>query len=439
MLDGAVAAACEEALARWSVPGAAIGVLSDGETTTGAFGVLDVGSAEPVAAESTFRIASITKPFTANLALSLALSGRVGFDEDVPGPVPGVTVAHLLAHAGGFEGEHGDLARFGEGDDALPRLVAELGDQRALVPPGQVWSYCNAGYWLLGQFLAERAGSTYEAALEDSVIRPLGLARTGFGSPEASGHEPVAPGGSRLELVPDSYPRARRASGGLVSNIDDLLSFAWAQLETAEAAALRVPVVETPHGVYGLGFELQRVGELELWGHPGDYGGFVSRLVLAPERGFAFAGLTNSERGGVALEEILDTVLELVLGVRRVQPPTVPLPAAELELLAGRYGHDELELELRAEGDRLAVDAVEIDRVSRVRRPQPPRSARSLGSRLFALEGAEWERSRFDFHPHVGEPRFVRFGSRLAPRLAPPERDPDAGAERGHDGLLRRG
>ena len=418
MLDGAFTAACEEALARWGVPGAAVGVLAAGEAELRAFGVLDQRTGEPVTPGSTFRIASITKPFTASLALRISLAGLLALDEEVPGPVEGLTTRHLLSHLSGFEGECGDLARFGEGDDALPLLVAELAAQPQLVPPGEVWSYCNAGYWLLAQLLADRAGTTYEQALADRVLNPLGLRHTGFGAPQATGHEPVSPGGSRHEPVPDAYPRARRASGGLVSNLDDLLTFARFHLESPETEILRRPVADTPTGAYGFGFALERVGELELWGHAGDYGGFVSRLVLAPERKVAFVGLTNSDRGGVALEEILDVVLERVLGVRRAQPETVPLPAAELELLAGRYGHSELELELRAERDRLAVDAVEIGRATGVRTAQPPLRARSLGGGLFALEGDEWEHARFDFHPRVGKPRFVRFGSRLAPRLS---------------------
>ena len=418
MLDGVLAAACEEALARRTVPGAAIGVLARDEVETQGFGVLDLRTREPVGPESTFRIASITKPFTANLALSLSRSGLVGLDEEVPGPVAGVTVAHLLAHAGGFEGECGDLARFGEDDDALPRLVAELGAQRALVPPGELWSYCNAGYWLLAQFLADRAGSTYEDVLAASVLRPLGLERTDFGSPEAVGHEPVASGDPRHAPVVDVYPRARRASGGLVSNVDDLLTFARSQLATAESAPLRLPVVETPNGSYGLGFALERAGDLELWGHTGSYGGFESLLVLVPERGFAFAGLTNSGRGGLALDEILDVALERELGVRREQPATVPLPTAELELLAGRYRNPELELEVLAETDRLALDAVQIDSRTGASTPSPRLRARSLGGRLFALAGSDWDGHRFDFHPRVGEPRFVRFGSRLAERVS---------------------
>ncbi|HWN21594.1 MAG TPA: serine hydrolase domain-containing protein [Gaiellaceae bacterium] len=416
MLDGALAAACEQALARWKVPGAAIGVLADGQTAIQGFGVLDVRTGEPVTAESTFRIASITKPFTATLALYLSLSGLLSLDEDVPGPVEGLTPQHLLSHLGGFEGECGDLARFGEGDDALPRLVAELAAQPQIVPLDEVWSYCNAGFWLLGQFLADRAGSTYEQTLTDWVVNPLGLSRTGFGAPEATGHEPIEPGSTVDEPVTAAYPRARNASGGLVSNVGDLLAFARFHLESAETEILRRPVVDTPTGDYGFGFALERVGELELWGHTGDYGGFRSLLVLEPGSGLAFAGLVNSERGSSALEEILDAVLENAVGVRRVPPETVPLPAAELELLAGRYGHSELELELHADGDWLAVDAVEIGRGTGIRTPQPPLRARSLGGRLFAFEGDGWERARFDFHPRDGAPRFVRFGSRLAER-----------------------
>jgi len=425
VLDGAVTAACEEALSRWGVPGAAIGVLADGEVATQGFGVLDLRGDEPVTAESTFRIASITKPFTATLALYLSLSGLLALDEEVAGPVAGLTPQHLLSHVGGFEGEAGDLARFGEGDDALPRLVAELAAQPQLVPLEEVWSYCNAGYWLLAQFLADRAGATYEQALADWVLSPLGLGNTGFGTPQATGHEPIEPGGSTQEPVEVGYPRARNASGGLVSNVGDLLTFARFHLESPETEILRRPVVDTPTGDYGFGFALERVGELELWGHAGDYGGFRSLLVLEPDSGFAFAGLANAERGRSALEQILDDVLERLLGTRRVPPETVPLPAAELALLSGRYGHSELELELRAEGHRLAFAAVEVDRVTGARTAQPPMHARSLGDRLFAVEG-DGEHARFDFHPRVGEPRFVRFGSRLAPRLGAAE--PHSGA-----------
>jgi CubicO group peptidase (beta-lactamase class C family) len=410
VLDGEVGHAVEAALARHAVPGASVGVLVGDRAETRAFGVLDARTAAPVEPESTFRIASLTKPFTATLALYLSLSGVVGFDEDVPGPVDEVTVRHVLSHLGGFDGELGDLARYGEDDEALARLVADLYALPVLVPPGEIWSYCNAGYWLLAHLLADRLGTTYEDALHTWVLRPLRLDRTGFGAPDASGHA----GGEPLR---DSYPRARRASGGLVSTAGDLLEFARLHLDEPETAALREPVVDTPNGWYGFGFALERLGELELWGHGGDYGGFRSLLVLEPERRFAFVGLTNAESGAQALQESLDAALDAALGVRREPPPTAQVAKAELARLAGRYGHAELELEVRATADGLELDAVELDRSTGARTEHRGIRARPLGRRLYAVEGGDWDGARFDFHPERGVPEFVRIGSRLAPRL----------------------
>lgn len=391
------------------VPGAAVGVLADGQTWSRGFGVVASDGA-PVTPETTFRIASITKPFTATLALYLALSQALDFAEEVPAPNPEVTVRHLLSHLGGFESECGDLARFGEGDDALTLLATELMRQPQVVPPGELWSYCNAGYWLLGWFLAERAGSGYEDALTDWVLRPLGLSRTGFGAPEATGHDP--------EPVIHVYPRARRPSGGLVSNVVDLLEFARLQLDEPETALLREPVVPTPHGHYGFGFAQERAGELELWGHNGTYRGFESRFLLEPERRFAFVGLANSSEAGPALDEILDAALERLLRTRRPRPPTVRVPAGELELLAGRYAQPELEVSLHPERGGLRVEVERVDFETGAVTADPSGYARPIGPRVFEIEGSD-RGPRFDFHPESERPRFVRFESRLAERLEP--------------------
>ena len=410
-LDHGFVALCEEAFGRTGVPGAAVGVLADAETWTRSFGSVAAGGA-PVTPETTFRIASITKPFTATLALYLALSHALDFAEPVPAPEPDVTVRHLLAHLGGFESEAGDLARFGEGDDALTLLATELLRQRQLVPPGELWSYCNAGYWLLGWFLAQRAGSSYEDAITDWVLRPLGLSRTGFCAPDATGHDP--------DPVVDAYPRARRPSGGLVSNLVDLLEFARFHLDEPETAILREPVVLTPHGYYGFGLAQERAGELELWGHNGAYRGFESRFLLEPERRFAFVGLANASESGAALDDILDEALERVLGTRRPRPPTVRVRPAELELLAGRYVQPELEVALRAEDGGFRVDVERVDVATGEVSSDPVARARPIGRRLFEVEKGT-RGPRFDFHPESGRPRFVRFESRLAERLEPGE------------------
>ncbi|HET9506887.1 MAG TPA: hypothetical protein VFO81_03010, partial [Gaiellaceae bacterium] len=158
-------------------------------------------------------------------------------------------------------------------------------------------------------------------------------------------------------------------------------------------------------------------GDLDLWGHDGDYGGFRSQLVFAPGRRFAFAGLTNATTGRAALEDVLDVALAEALGVRRAPPPTTSRPAAELRALAGRYARAELELDVRAGQGGLELDAVEIDRVTGARTRHAGLTARPLGRRLYVLEGGEWDGARFDFQPERGVPRFVRMGSRLTPRI----------------------
>ena len=389
-----------DALVAADVPGAAFGVAHGDDVWMRAYGVTERGGGVPVTPETTFRIASITKPFTATLALSLQIAGALEFDDVVAAPEPDVTVRHLLSHLGGFESECGDLSRFGEGDDALPRLAAELLRQRQLVRPGEVWSYCNAGYWLLAHVLGNRNGTTYEAALDEWVLQPLGLRSTHWGEPEAAGHDP---GPQRPH-----HPRARRASGGLTSNVPDVLAFARLHLDAPETAALREPVARTPDGFYGLGLGLEPLGDLQPWGHIGNWGGAVSRLTFEPERDFVFVALANTATAGRTLRELEDEAVARVLGTRRAEQPTVPLPPEELSPLAARYETPAGSfVTLTPEAGGLAVEATAT----------PPTHARSLGNRVFEVVGGPLRGLRFDFHPEEGEPRFVRFGARLVERV----------------------
>src|SRR5580692_8572809 len=124
---------CEAAAARWEVPALAIGTLVAGRRDSRAFGCERA---------TRFRIASITKPFTATAA-----ARHLPLAATAPG-WPGVVVSDVLAHLSGYDGEHGDLARFGDGDDALARLAAELPAAQRWLPAREVWSYANTGYWL---------------------------------------------------------------------------------------------------------------------------------------------------------------------------------------------------------------------------------------------------------------------------------------------------
>lgn len=385
MLDSTFLQACEDAARRFDVPALAVGTaMPDGSIELHAVGC---------ELEARFRIASITKPMTAALAVSL-------LDLDAPTGVwpEDVRVRHLLSHLSGFDCELGRELRFGDGHGALAAAVAELPTVERLVAADTAWSYANTGYWLAGFMAAEAAGSTFEDALREHVLAPAGLANAAFDAPDLPGTGPGASG--------EAYPRARRPSGGVVTDVGDVVRFGrWLSSEP-RAAVLRRPLGKPVSGVYGLGLFGQRVGGVEVWGHPGSALGFQSSLLVAPDRGAVFAGLTNSGNGSRALTELEELWLERVTGSRRERHGTVALAPAVLASFAGTYANGELEAVVETGGHGLTArvtmggETLDID-------------ARPIGPSRFEVVGGPFDGDRFDF-PLDG---FGRFGSRLARRV----------------------
>ena len=185
--------AVREARAATGVPGVAAALLRDGEAVFAADGVLELGRDEPVLADTPFRIASITKPFTAALCAASA-----GLDD---------RLAALLSHTAGLRCESAE---------PLPPESTGL------------WSYSNAGYWEA----ARACGAPFDRALAEHVLEPLGLEATGFAVPArpARGHIQEGESGHRPVAI-DRYPAARWPSGGLWSTAGDLLRFAGAPVD----------------------------------------------------------------------------------------------------------------------------------------------------------------------------------------------------------------
>ena len=381
MLDSSYLQASEAAALTWEVPALAFGVSAGGE-----LGMHSIGC-EP---DTVFRVASITKPFTALLSILLLEL------EESTGVWPAdVRVRHLLSHTSGFDGDSGDLGRYGDGDDALEILVRELPKIRRFVGVEQAWSYANTGYWLAGRMCADRAGTSYEEAVAERLFAPAGLTATSFGEPDLTGTGPQA--------LPGPYPRARRPSGGLVSNVPDLLRFGEWLLAAADFARMRVVHGKPTAGVYGLGLFGERVGGVEVWGHGGSWGGFQTSLLVVPDRGAVFAGLTNHSHGAKALHDVENVFFERVLGARRRVPETVALPDDVRDAFSGSYANSDGWTEVEFAVDGLAVKFEDGEF-----------GARAIGPRTFEITEGDRVQERFDF-PLEG---FGRFGSRLAERVA---------------------
>jgi len=374
---------CEAAAAAWSVPAVAVSTAVGDDVTSVAIGC------EP---DTVFRVASVTKPFTALLTM-----GLLELEEET-GVWPGdVRVRHLLSHTSGFDCElaERDLARFGDGDDALAAVVDELPAVRRFLGVEQVWSYANTGYWLAGHLAAQRADATFEDALAERVLRPFGLESTSFGEPGLDG--------TGLDAEEGPYPRARRPSGGLVSTAGDILRFGRRLLAEPSFRQMRAARGKPIGGVYGLGLFGERVGGVEVWGHTGSYGGFQSSLLLVPDADAVFVGLTNSSSGGKALYDMENAFFESVLGGRRSVASFVELAPDRLELYAGAYENSDMSAEIRAVPGGLLLVAAGDELF-----------LRPLDDRRFEVPDGAHVRERIDF-PRDG---FVRLGSRLAVRIS---------------------
>jgi CubicO group peptidase (beta-lactamase class C family) len=355
-----------------SVPGVAVGLLHEGEMSTVGLGVTNVEHPLPVTDETLFQIGSITKTFTGTAIMRLVEDGKLELDAPVRRYAPdfkvadeaaaaGATVRHLLTHMGGWAG---DLFRdTGKGDDALARYVADMAELPQLAPLGTIWSYNNAGFSLAGYLIEAATGQTYEAALKELILEPLGLEHAYLDPGQVITHR-FAVGhntGEEGARVARPWPLARSAyaAGGIVCHVKDLLRYARFHLGDGQTedgthllsagslAQMQSPQV-TVWGkeAWGLTWAIEEIDEARQVSHRGGTNGQITLLGLIPEKHLAFAVLTNSDRGGEVTDKVRRWILKEYLGLDAPEPQPVEANEEELAQYAGRYTgfFDDIEL-----------------------------------------------------------------------------------------------
>ena len=192
-----LADAAQEAMAAAGVPGVALGLSSGEEEQYAAFGVTSLENPLPVTPGTLFQIGSITKTFTATVAMQLVDEGLLDLDAPVRTYLPslrlgdeaaaaGATMRHLLTHTGGWEGDYFDDPS--RGDDALALMVDRLADLPQVVPLGAIFSYNNAGFYIAGRVLEVIGGEPFERLVEERILRALALDETYFFAEDVMTH-----------------------------------------------------------------------------------------------------------------------------------------------------------------------------------------------------------------------------------------------------------
>lgn len=370
LFDG-VCAAVESAVVETGTPGAALGLLHEGEEAAAGFGVTSIENPLEVTPDTLFQIGSITKTYTATMAMILVERGELDLDAPVRRYVPDlrladadvaerVTMRHLLTHTAGWVGDW--FADHGTGDDALARMVADLERLPQQTRLGEVWSYNNAGFYLAGRVIEILAGTTWERALGELLLDPLGLDDTLVFAEDvitrrfAAGHH-LAEDGPPTVARPWAIGRAHHPAGGIAASVRDLLRYARFHLSDGEGIVTRATLdeMQRPHyaaapifGAVGLAWAVDDGAGVRLVHHGGGTNGQVSLLAFSPRTGTVLAVVTNHQRGPEVVKAALGVLVEALGGalpdrVAIVLDPTEFLgtyraPLADVELVVADGG-----------------------------------------------------------------------------------------------------
>jgi CubicO group peptidase (beta-lactamase class C family) len=353
----------EKEMNRLPIPGAVLGISYEGSEFTSGFGVTNLEHPLEVNADTLFQIGSITKTFLATAIMRLVKMGKLELDRPIRTYYPElklmdeeaasrVTMRHLLTHTGGWVGDY--FNDFGLGEDALHRMIAKMAELEQLSPLGELWSYNNSGFYLAGRVIEILMGTNFEEAMKELVLDPLGLEMSFFFAHEVITHR-VAAGHKVVDGKPEvarpwAIGRAAHPAGGIVCSVKDLLRYARFHMgdgTTQDGKRLlsreSMELMQTPMfpstgiSMTGLSWVITPLDDTQVISHGGGTNGQISHLRIVPSQDFAVAVFTNSERGGILCNEIVNSATKRYLGLSVPETVSIEVPETKLLTFTGKY------------------------------------------------------------------------------------------------------
>jgi CubicO group peptidase (beta-lactamase class C family) len=320
-------AAAEKALATTGVPAASIAIVQDGQIVYAhAYGQQRAGV--PARPEARYKIASISKQFTAAALLLLAEDGKLSLDDPVSKYLPDLTRANevklrqLLSHTSGYR----DFwpQDFAFVDMEKPTSPGHILDKWAKAPldfdPGTRWQYSNTGYVIAGQIIEKVAGMPLLDFLKARIFDRLGMhpvdLDTGMTDADPLGYHRYALGPVRVEQQPGAgwlY-----AAGELAMSASDLARWDISVIDQSvmKPASYREQQTEVllTNGAgtdYGLGVEVDVKKGHRRISHGGEAVGYLSENRIYPDDRAAIVVLDNADFGN-AQTSIADAIEDVI-------------------------------------------------------------------------------------------------------------------------------
>lgn len=330
-------AAVEQTVARYQLPGIAVGVIQDGKVVySKTTGQLESGKPDPITADTVFKIASNTKAMTAAVLARLVDQGKLKWDDPVTKYLPqfrmhdpwvtqNMQVRDLLVHNSGLGLGAGDLMLWPEPNDfKRADIIAGLAHLKPTHSFRSHYAYDNLLYVVAGEVAAAAGGKPYEQLVKQEIFAPLKLDRCQVGQWKrsevgnvAQPHMRTAQGAKVIredgDVVPDI---TSMAAGGIRCSLNDMLTWTAQWLDPARAPGwlsdTQRRAVWTPHmpmpvskrmrdwdnshfSAYGYGWRLSDVDGVWKVAHTGTLAGMYSSVILLPDKKVAIVILINGE------------------------------------------------------------------------------------------------------------------------------------------------
>ncbi len=329
----------DEILERYSgnVPGASLIVIKNGEALLKkAYGIADLERAVKISSKTNFRLASITKQFTAMCIMILVEQSKLKYDDtlteifkEFPDYGKEITITHLLQHTSGLIA-YEDLLDDSVTVQVLDKDILEMmmKQDSTYYQPGTSYRYSNSGYAVLAMIIEKVSGITFAQFLSENIFKSLNMQNSvAFESSisvvkkRAFGYEFV----DFAEATDSSYvfkdqsrTSAVLGDGGIYSSVDDLIK--WDQAlyterlvskESLSKAWTPGEVPDSPDNVYGFGWRIDKFEGHKRLHHNGSTSGFRNSIQRFPDDSLTVILLTNRDEPNVFpfVEEIASIYL----------------------------------------------------------------------------------------------------------------------------------
>lgn len=444
---------------RHGVPGAQLGILrydaaGEDDVVTLSTGTLNRNlpdASAKVLPDSLFQIGSISKVWTATVIMRLIEEGRFTLDTLAKDIIPGlrlandelsesITVRHLLTHTSGLDGDV--FTDTGRGDDTLEKYVGLLADVAQNHPLGATWSYCNAGFSLLGRIIEQVTGKVWDEAMRELLFTPLGLTHTVTLPEEAILHSAavghVDVGDEQIIAPVWALPRSLGPAGLITARAADVLAFARMHLaggvnqdavrllaedtvSDMQAFHAEVPDKDVLGDSWGLGWIRFDWNGARLYGHDGNTIGQAAFLRVHPDSGVAVSMLTNGGHTRDLYEDLYREIFAELSGIEMkvsVVPPAEPVDIDATPFL-GTYERASVRMEVYVGDDGPMLRTTLLGPLAELE-PEPVDEYALIAIRenVFAVRqpGTQtWITTTFYTLP-TGED-YIHFGARATPKV----------------------